>query len=99
VHSPADAARAASIGAAVNIKLAKSGLLRALEIGRVARPLMIGCMAETARGLSPSVQLALGTGWFRWHDLDSDWLLKGQRYEGLGWRRVRCSLEARRTAR
>lgn len=103
VQTPADAARAVGLGAAVNVKLAKSGLLRGLEIAAVARaagrPLMIGCMAETARGLSPSVHLALGTGWFTWHDLDSDWLLKGQRYEGLGWRRVTCSLEARRTAR
>jgi len=59
--------------------VAKSGLLRSLEIAAVARAaglrLMIGCMAETARGLAPSVHLALGTGFFRYVDLDSDWLL------------------------
>jgi hypothetical protein len=37
---------------------------------------MIGCMAETARGLSASVHLALGTGFFRFADLDSDVLLR-----------------------
>jgi L-alanine-DL-glutamate epimerase-like enolase superfamily enzyme len=105
VQSPGDMRRVLETGAAtaVNVKLAKSGLLRSLEIAAMARaaglPLMIGCMAESARGLSPSVQLALGTGWFKWADLDSDWLLAGQSYEGLGWRRLRCSLEAREAAR
>jgi L-alanine-DL-glutamate epimerase-like enolase superfamily enzyme len=80
VATPADAARAADAGVtAINIKLAKSGISRGLEIAAVARaaglPLMIGCMAETARGLSASVQLALGTGFFTWCDLDSDVLL------------------------
>lgn len=80
VATPADAARAADAGVtAVNIKLAKSGLSRGLEIAAVARaaglPLMIGCMAETARGLAASVHFALGTGFFTWHDLDSDALL------------------------
>ncbi|HEX4048087.1 MAG TPA: enolase C-terminal domain-like protein, partial [Elusimicrobiota bacterium] len=64
---------------AINVKLAKSGLSRGLEIAAVARaagvPLMIGCMAETARGLSASVHFALGTGFFRFVDLDSDVLL------------------------
>jgi L-alanine-DL-glutamate epimerase-like enolase superfamily enzyme len=81
VATPADAARVLERGAAtaINIKLAKSGLSRALEIAAVARaagvPLMIGCMAETARGLSASVHLALGTGFFKYVDLDSDVLL------------------------
>jgi L-alanine-DL-glutamate epimerase-like enolase superfamily enzyme len=80
VATPADAARAAGAGVtAINIKLAKSGISRGLEIAAVARaaglPLMIGCMAETARGLSASVHLALGTGFFTWCDLDSDVLL------------------------
>lgn len=64
---------------AVNIKLAKSGLSRSLEIASICRaagaPLMIGCMAETARGLAASVHFALGTGAFRFVDLDSDVLL------------------------
>jgi L-alanine-DL-glutamate epimerase-like enolase superfamily enzyme len=81
VATPRQAARALELGAAtaINIKLAKSGLSRALEIAAVARaakvPLMIGCMAETARGLSASVHFALGTGFFRFADLDSDVLL------------------------
>ncbi len=80
VATPEDAARAAEAGvSAINIKLAKSGISRGLEIAAVARaaglPLMIGCMAETARGLAASVHFALGTGFFRWADLDSDLLL------------------------
>ncbi len=80
VATPAEAARAADAGVtAINIKLAKSGISRGLEIAAIARaaglPLMIGCMAETARGLCASVHLALGTGFFRWCDLDSDVLL------------------------
>lgn len=94
VQTPADAARAADAGvSAINVKLAKSGLSRGLEIAAVARaaglPLMIGCMAETPRGLAASVHLALGTGFFRWHDLDSDLLLATTAAErkGAGWTR------------
>ncbi|OGR87854.1 MAG: hypothetical protein A3J74_06250 [Elusimicrobia bacterium RIFCSPHIGHO2_02_FULL_57_9] len=82
VSTPQEALRVALEGSAqvINIKIAKSGLLRSLEIAAVARgaglDLMIGCMAETARGLSPSVHLALGTGFFRHVDLDSDMLLQ-----------------------
>jgi L-alanine-DL-glutamate epimerase-like enolase superfamily enzyme len=81
VATPEQAARILELGAAtaINIKLAKSGLSRGLEIAAVARaakvPLMIGCMAETARGLSASVHFALGTGFFQFADLDSDVLL------------------------
>jgi L-alanine-DL-glutamate epimerase-like enolase superfamily enzyme len=81
VATPEEAARVLEMGAAtaINVKLAKSGLSRGLDIAAVARaakvPLMIGCMAETARGLSPSVHFALGTGFFRFVDLDSDVLL------------------------
>ena len=45
--------------------------------------LMIGCMAETAMGLSASVQLALGTG-FSSIDLDSDHLLAPHRASAVG---------------
>ncbi len=92
VFSPQDAVRVAREGAAsvINIKVAKSGLLRALEIAAVARAsglrLMIGCMAETSQGLMPSVHLAMGAGSFDFVDLDSDYLLRDQ---GLSkdWRR------------
>lgn len=94
VSTPADAARAADAGVtAINVKLAKSGLSRGLEIAAVARaaglPLMIGCMAETARGLAASVHFALGTGFFTWHDLDSDLLLveNAAARQAAGWRR------------
>lgn len=81
VQTPEDAVRAVSMDAcsAINVKVAKSGLLRSLKIAAVARaaklPLMIGCMAETAAGLDASVALAMGTGFFSFVDLDSDHLL------------------------
>ena len=90
--TPEDAVRLACDGAVrvFNIKLAKSGVLRSLEIAAVARAakirLMIGCMAESAAGLSASVHLALGTGFFTWHDLDSDRLL-AESPAAIGWRR------------
>lgn len=81
VNSPESALAALEAGAAtaINIKAAKSGYSRSLAIAAVARaagvPLMIGCMAETARGLAASAALAAGTGFFRFVDLDSDHLL------------------------
>lgn len=92
VKTPQDALRALEAGAAgaFNVKAAKSGYLRSQDIVALARaaglPLMIGCMMETAPGLFPSVALALGTGAFRWLDLDSDALLL-RRPEGSGWSR------------
>lgn len=63
----------------INVKVAKSGLLGALQIIRPARRagvrLMIGCMAESAQGLWPSVALACGTGAFDFVDLDSHLLV------------------------
>jgi len=91
-QTPADAARIVTDEAAkaINIKVAKSGLLRSLEIAAVARAaglkLMIGCMTETGAGLSASVGLALGTGFFEFVDLDADHLLAGPQ-KGKGWTR------------
>ena len=63
----------------LNVKLAKSGLLGASEIVRRAKragmKLMIGCMAESAVGLSASVHFACGTGAFDFVDLDSHLLV------------------------
>lgn len=63
----------------INVKLMKSGIFGALDIIAIARAagikLMIGCMLETRRGLSPSVALACGTGAFQYVDLDSHLLL------------------------
>ncbi|MBI3552468.1 MAG: hypothetical protein HY077_08105 [Elusimicrobia bacterium] len=82
-QTPEDAVRIADDQAAkaINIKLAKSGIMRSLEIAAVARAaglkLMIGCMTETGAGLSPSVHFAMGTGVFEFIDLDADHLLAG----------------------
>jgi L-alanine-DL-glutamate epimerase-like enolase superfamily enzyme len=80
-RSPADALRVASEGLAtvLNIKLAKSGVLGALEIAAIARAaglgLMIGAMVETRLGLSFGAHFAAGVGGFEWIDLDTALLL------------------------
>lgn len=80
--TPEQACRIAAEGlaSAINIKVAKTGLLPSLRIIAAARTaglkLMIGCMAETAAGLSASAHLAFGTGAFDFVDLDSDELLR-----------------------
>jgi len=85
VQTPADARVVCRRGLAcgVNVKLAKSGVFRTLEILEVFRSslgrravFMIGCMAESRVGLAASVHLALGLGLFRYADLDSDLILK-----------------------
>jgi len=81
VLTPADAQRVFDSGAAdgVVIKIAKSGILGALDIIQIARRaqkrLAIGCMEESKLGLAASVHLACGTGAFDWIDLDSVFLL------------------------
>ena len=91
-QTPQDAVRIVDARAAqaINIKIAKSGLLGSLEIAAVARAaglkLMIGCMTETGAGLSASVHFALGTGFFDFVDLDGDHLLAGPQ-ERRGWKR------------
>lgn len=93
VQGPEDARRVLETGAAavVNVKLAKMGPAAALETVTVARAcgggLMLGCMQESALGLSPSVGLAMGTGAFAHLDLDSDWLLGAGQPEGSFTRR------------
>lgn len=82
VLTPADALKVLETGAAdgVVIKLAKSGLLGALDILQTAKRLhkkvAIGCMEESKLGLAASVHLACGTGAFSWVDLDSVFLIK-----------------------
>lgn len=99
--TPADSVKLIDAGAAtaLNVKVAKSGLSRALAIAAVARaaglPLMIGCMTETARGLDASVGLALGCGFFRWLDLDCDYLLApGPRNASRTWERKGPAIRA-----
>jgi len=64
----------------INIKLMKSGISDALAIVEMAKSagigLMIGCMGESALGITQSVDFAAGTGAFTYHDLDSNMLLK-----------------------
>lgn len=92
VQSPADALRAVREKACslINVKLAKSGVWGGLDICSIARAqglkLMIGCMNESPVGLSFSVHLACGTGFFTFVDLDSDVLLKKTPVSG-GFRR------------
>jgi L-alanine-DL-glutamate epimerase-like enolase superfamily enzyme len=63
-----------------NVKIAKTGLLEALKIARflkkAGKRLMIGCMMESAAGLSTAVQWACGWGGFDFVDLDSFLLLR-----------------------
>ncbi|KAJ6792014.1 putative L-Ala-D/L-amino acid epimerase [Iris pallida] len=63
----------------INIKLAKSGILAALEIIEVARragvALMIGGMVETRLAMGFAGHLAAGFGCFRYIDLDTPLLL------------------------
>jgi L-alanine-DL-glutamate epimerase-like enolase superfamily enzyme len=88
VFTPEDAIRVVREGAAdvINIKVAKAGLLGALDIYSIARAanigLMIGCMMESKVGLAASVHLACGLGCFTHCDLDSVFLLKPFDCEG-----------------
>ncbi len=75
------ALRVAGSGAAhgVNIKVAKAGLLGALQIIAIARAgglkLMLGCMMESLLGIGASLHLACGTGAFDYLDLDAHTLI------------------------
>jgi L-alanine-DL-glutamate epimerase-like enolase superfamily enzyme len=70
----------------INIKLMKSGISDALAIVEMVKAtnlkLMIGCMAESSVGINQSVHLALGTGAFEYHDLDSHLLIKEDTFRG-----------------
>lgn len=82
VLTAADAVRVFEAQAAdgVMIKVAKSGLLGALDIIQISKRfnkrLGIGCMEESKLGLAASVHLACGTGAFEWADLDSVFLIE-----------------------
>ncbi len=88
ILTTADAVRLFEAEAAdgVNIKVAKSGLLGALDIIHIAqrfkKRLAIGCMEESKVGLAASVHLACGTGVFEWVDLDSVYLLEPSAQRG-----------------
>lgn len=76
------------LGHGVNIKTAKSGIGESLAIMALARKhglkLMIGCMTETMTGLSAGINLAMGSGFFDYVDLDSVYFLNhGKTYGKL----------------
>ncbi|KAF8103685.1 hypothetical protein N665_0186s0053 [Sinapis alba] len=70
----------------VNIKLAKSGIIEALEVIELARSsgieLMIGGMVETRLAMGFSAHLAAGIGCFRFIDLDTPLLLADDPVQG-----------------
>jgi L-Ala-D/L-Glu epimerase len=83
VQTPADARRVCrgNLALGVNVKLAKSGLLRGKKIAETflasgRTNLMIGCMAESPIGLAASIHWVCGMGCFGYADLDSDLLLR-----------------------
>jgi L-alanine-DL-glutamate epimerase-like enolase superfamily enzyme len=81
VVDAAAALRVAATGAAhgVNIKVAKAGLVGALQVIAIARAggltLMLGCMLESLLGVGAALHLACGTGAFDYLDLDSHALI------------------------
>lgn len=81
VFTPEDALAVVRADAAdvLNLKLAKSGLLGAMDIAAIANAanleLMIGCMLESAIGIHASAHLVAGLGGFDYVDLDGNQLL------------------------
>ena len=67
---------------AINVKLMKTGLVRTLEISRLARAagvkLMIGGMMESNLAMTTSAHLAAGLGYFDFIDLDTPFFIKGE---------------------
>jgi len=88
VFTAEDAIRVIREGAAdmINIKVAKSGILGAMEIISICRAanieLMIGAMMESKIGMAASVHISCGFGCFTHNDLDSVYLLKPFACEG-----------------
>jgi len=83
VHTPKDALRVIREEAVdlINIKLMKSGgILKAKKIAAIAEsanvPCMIGCMSESAIGVTAGVHLAAAVKNIQYADLDSDILIQ-----------------------
>jgi len=83
VRTLADAAYAIKTGAvkAINVKFAKSGVLQAADIARLARgaglKLMVGAMLESAVSITAAAQFAAGMGCFDFIDLDTTYFIGG----------------------
>lgn len=88
VSSAADAAGVVAARAAqvINIKLMKGGIAAALDIAQVAREaglgLMIGGNVESILAMSTSAAFAVGTGGFRYADLDTPLFLASNPFAG-----------------
>lgn len=86
--SPAAVARIIAEDAAdvINIKLAKTGIVNALDIAALCRAshkqMMIGAMIESRLGISAATHLAAGLGHFRFIDLDTPMLLTTDPFTG-----------------
>ena len=80
-RSPQDAMRIVkdNLAQVINIKLAKCGVLQALEIATIAKAngtgIMMGGMVETRIAMGFSAHFAAGLGGFDWIDLDTPLLL------------------------
>jgi L-Ala-D/L-Glu epimerase len=86
-QSLADVAAVAGYADGINVKLAKSGGIRAaLRMVHAARALrlsvMIGCMVESQLGVSPAAQIASLADWV---DLDGHLLLADEPFRGLAF--------------
>lgn len=70
----------------VNLKLAKTGPMAALEIGRLANergiPVMMGAMVETRLGITAAAHVCAALGGVRFVDLDTAWLLRDDPFVG-----------------
>lgn len=70
----------------VNIKIMKSGIMQALEIGRICKAsglkLMIGGMVESLLAMGCSAHMAYGTGFFDYIDLDMPFFIKDDLMDG-----------------
>jgi L-alanine-DL-glutamate epimerase and related enzymes of enolase superfamily len=81
VFTPADAHAVIAADAAdiIVLKLAKAGVIGALDIAAIARgagvELMMGCMVESAVGIHASAHVVAGLGEFMHVDLDGNQLL------------------------
>mgnify|MGYP002152227552 CR=1 FL=1 len=81
VFTPGDAHAVVAAGAAdiIVLKLAKSGVIGAVDIAAIARgagvDVMMGCMLESAIGIHASAHLVAGLGGFIHVDLDGNQLL------------------------
>ncbi len=87
-RTPGDALRIAreQLAPVLNIKLAKAGVVAAIEIAAIARAaglgLMIGGMVETRLAMGFAAHFAAGTGGFQWIDLDTPLLMAADPVQG-----------------